>query len=127
MTVKRKYRWLSRSMLWGGVYDAIFGLPILLIPSQTGAFINIACPANPFYVRFCGLFLLILALGYFIAWRNIEGNLGLVRMMIVSRSMGFIFMGGFAIFGALGKTFIALAVGDFLFALLHFIFYVKKV
>jgi len=127
MKTERQYRWLSRSMLWGGIYDLAFGLPILLFPVQVGELLNIACPENPFYVRFCGLFLLILSMGYFIAWRDIHQNLGIVRLMIISRTLGFLFMGGFALLGGMETVFYLLAGADLLFALLHLVFFVRRV
>jgi hypothetical protein len=122
----KKYLWLGRSMLWGGIYDLLFGLPILLIPRQMGAILQIKCPENPIYVRYCGLFLLILAVGYLIAWRDINKNLGIARMMVVSRSLGFIFMLEFSIWGGMGLTFLFLAVGDLVFGLTHMIFLLRK-
>ena len=126
MPKTKKYRWLGRSMLWGGIYDLLFGLPILLIPGQMGVILQIKCPENSFYVRYCGLFLLILAVGYLIAWRDISKNLGIARMMVVSRSLGFIFMLEFSIWGGMGLTFLLLAVGDLVFGLIHFVFLMRK-
>jgi len=127
MKTERQYLWLSRSMLWGSVYDLLFGLPILLFPVQVGGLLNIACPVNLFYVRFCGLFLLILAAGYLIAWRDIQHNLGIVRLMMLSRTLGFFFMGGFALIGGMESIFYLLAGADLLFALLHLVFFVRRV
>lgn len=113
-------------MLWGGIYDLLFGLPILLMPKQMGDILQINCPENLFYVRFCGLFLLILAVGYLLAWRDINKNLGIARMMVVSRSLGLIFMLGFSIWGGMGLTFLLLAVGDLIFAFMHSVFLLRK-
>jgi hypothetical protein len=114
-------------MLWGAIYDLLFGLPILISPGRVGALLHINCPENPFYVRYCALFLLILAVGYLIAWRNIEKNLGIARLMVASRSLGFVFMLGFFIWGGVEVAFLYLAVADLAFAVLHLALLLKKV
>ena len=115
-------RW---SMLIGGIYDAVFALPILFAPDACGRILGIRCPGIPFdfYVRFAALFLLAIALGYFFSLRNLERNRSMVNMMIISRSLGFIFMAGYATLPPPGirmeMAFLYLGLGDLIFALWH--------
>ncbi|RLC45101.1 MAG: hypothetical protein DRH44_00310 [Candidatus Coatesbacteria bacterium] len=121
-----KYRWLRFTMLLGGLYDLIFSIPILFLPEKAGTLLNIKCPENPFYVKFCGLFIFILSIGYFIAYSDIEKGIRIVLMMIISRFLGFVFMIYFALFGGMVNTFIYLALFDLSFSVAHTVLLRKK-
>ena len=112
-------------MLCGGIYDALFSIPILFFPAWCGGIIGIRCPGPPFdyYVKFAALFLLVIAIGYFFSLHNLERNRSMVNMMIISRSLGFIFMAGHATMPPPGlrmeMTYLYLGIGDLIFALWH--------
>lgn len=122
---KNSLKLLWWSMLVGGIYDAVFALPILFFPDACGKILGIRCPGVPFdyYVRFAALFLLIIACGYFFSLRSLERNRSMVNMMIISRSLGFIFMAGYATLPPPGirmeSAWLYMGLGDLIFALWH--------
>lgn len=122
---KSSLKLLYWSMLIGGIYDTIFALPIMIMPEWCGQFIGIRCPASPFdfYVRFAAMFLLILAVGYFFSLHKLERNRSMVNMMIISRSIGFVFMTGYTTLpppnGRMDLPFLFMGLGDLAFVLWH--------
>lgn len=56
-----RWRALSGLMAFGAAYDLVFGISIVLIPSVAARLLGIEIPADPFYLRLNGVFLLILS------------------------------------------------------------------
>lgn len=113
-------------MLSGGIYDAIFGGMLLIAPEFSGQIMSIPCPDDTVYIRFIGVFLFILTFGYIVAWRDIENNMGIVYMMIFSRTSGFLFLFLYAFIGNQPEAFFFLATGDLFWAIVHSVFRIKK-
>jgi hypothetical protein len=122
----QEYRFLRLSMLIGAIYDTIFGIGLLFFTGFSSKILSIPCPDNPFYVKFIGIFLFILSFGYILAWIDIKNSLNIVKMMILSRTLGFVFMFTYTLTGTQPGVFYILAFGDLFFAFVHLIFLVKK-
>ncbi len=106
-------------MAAGSLYDLAFAVVNLIIPALGSAVMSIPMPADEVYLRFIGVFLVILALFYMLPVIHPDRYLGVVSVAIVGRAMGAVFL--FVAVAGFGQPapFIALGLGDLFFSLLH--------
>jgi hypothetical protein len=112
------WRPVGVSMALGAAYDAAFGVAILAFLRPSAAVLRLDVPADPFYVRLNGLFLLMLAAVYAIAARDPARHRAIVWIAIVGRVAGFALFARAGLTGGI-PTFVALGVADLGFALVH--------
>ena len=117
-----EFRILRMTMLVGAIYDLVFGVPILLFPARLAPLINLAMPKEEIYLRLCGVFLIMVAFFYYLAFRDLERYLGNVAVAIVGRGLGAFFFFIFYFFLHYPKTFFLLGLVDLTFAVIHFLF-----
>ena len=112
------WSWTARSMAVGAAYDAAFALAILLFLDPAGALLRIPVPADPLYLRFAALLLLILAAVYVLPAREPRRYQGVVAVAAGGRFLGCLFLAWAHRRGA-PAAFLGLALGDLGFAVLH--------
>jgi hypothetical protein len=112
------WRSLGVSMAFGAAYDAVFGMAIVLFLEPAAALLRLDVPADRFYVRLNGLFLLMLAAVYAAAAREPARYRVVVWTAIVGRAAGFAYFVGAGLSSGV-PTFVALGVADLGFALVH--------
>jgi O-antigen/teichoic acid export membrane protein len=117
-----EFRILRVTMLAGAIYDFIFGVPILVFPAVLAPIINIEMPKEEIYLRLCGVFLIMVAFFYYLAFRDLERYLGNVAVAIIGRGIGACFFFTFYFFLNYPRTFFLLGLGDLTFAVIHFLF-----
>jgi hypothetical protein len=91
----------------------------LAAPGLGSAVLSIPLPAEQIYLRFTGVFLIILALFYMLPVIHPGRYLAVVSVAIVGRAMGALFL--FVAVARFGypPAFALLGAGDLLFALVH--------
>ncbi len=113
---------LRMSLIAGSLYDAAFAIVNLIVPSLGARALGIALPADELYLRFTGVFLIILALFYLLPAIHPGRYLGNVAAAIIGRTLGAIFLFAAVIGWGRPQIFLLLGAGDLLFAILHAIF-----
>ena len=114
-TVPRAWRRLGVSFAVGALWDAAWGLAILLAARPAAEVMGLALPPDPTYLRLNGIFLLMLAGVYALAARDAQRYAGVVPIAIVGRAAGFLAMTVAWAQGA-GGVFLWLAYADLLLA-----------
>ena len=112
------WRGLARSMALGAAYDLAFGVLILFFPARGADWFGLALPADLVYLRLNGVFLLMLAGLYLLPALDPRRYAGIVVVAVAGRFLGFLYLGGAWLAGR-PFTFLALALGDLFFCLLH--------
>ena len=116
------HRRLRVTMAAGSLYDVAFAALTLIAPQWGAWFFDIPLPDQQVYLRFTGVFLLMLALFYMLPVIHPGRYLGNVVVAIVGRAAGGIFMMGAALAFDQARAFLLLGAGDMVFALLHLVF-----
>ena len=113
---------LRVSLIAGSSYDFAFAIVNLIVPSVGARALGIALPQDELYLRFTGVFLIILALFYLLPAIHPGRYLGNVSVAIIGRTLGAIFLFAAVIGWSRPVIFLLLGAGDLLFALLHAVF-----
>lgn len=113
------HRRLRVTMVAGSFYDAAFAVLLLAGPEWGARFFGIPLPAQQLYLRFTGVFLLILAMFYLLPAIHPGRYLGNVVVAIVGRTAGAVFMVTAVAAFDQPRAFMALGLSDLLFAVLH--------
>jgi hypothetical protein len=112
------WSWTARSMAVGAAYDAAFALAILFFLVPAGALLRIPVPADPLYLRFAAVLLLLLAAIYVLPAREPRRYQGVVAVAAGGRFMGCVFLAWAHARGA-PPAFLGLALADLAFAAAH--------
>lgn len=112
-------RLLPLSLGLGALYDALFGLALLAWPAAAAAGLRVPLPGDELYLRFIGVFLMILALMYALPARDPDRYRGVAAVAVVGRLLGCFFLAGAVLLYARPPVFLLLAGADGAFALLH--------
>lgn len=115
---KGPWRGLAQSMALGAAYDLAFGILILLFPGRGADWFGLELPADLVYLRLNGVFLLMLAALYVLPALEPRRYVGVVVVAVAGRFLGFLYLAG-AWLGGRPAAFLALALGDLFFCLLH--------
>lgn len=120
MNVQREaaWRWVGRSMAAGAAYDLLFALAILFAHRQAAGLMGLPLPDDPVYLRFIGVFLLLLAGLYALPAVSPRRYQGVVAVASAGRLAGFFYMAGVWWTGH-PAAFLWLALGDLAFSALH--------
>ena len=119
---ERAHRRLRISLIAGSLYDLTFAVINLAAPGFGAFFFEIPLPEQQVYLRFTGIFLIMLALFYMLPVLHPGQYFGNVVVAILGRGMGAVFLILAAtIYGEPG-AFILLGLGDLVFAALHAVF-----
>ena len=102
----------------GALYDLAFAAAILFFPVPAARLLGLALPADPVYLRLNGVFLVLLAALYLLAFLEPRRYLGVVVVAIGGRILGAVYL-AWVWAGAGPIAFAGLAGGDLFFALLH--------
>lgn len=105
-------------MALGAVYDAVFAVAILFFTAPAAELLRLELPDDPVYLRFNGIFLLMLAAMYLLAAARPQRYRGIVVVAAVGRFAGFIYLGSVWVGGG-AAAFLGLAAADLFFAILH--------
>lgn len=113
------HRQLRISLVAGSLYDAAFAVVNLLAPAACARLLGIALPEDEIYLRFTGVFLIILALFYMLPAIHPGRYLGNVTVAIIGRTLGAIFLFAAVMGWGRPSSFVLLGAGDLFFAALH--------
>jgi hypothetical protein len=119
MTDTAAHKRLRTSMIAGSLYDALFAIVNLIVPGIGARVLGLTLPEDEVYLRFTGVFLIILALFYLLPAIHPGRYLGNVAVAIIGRTLGAIFLFAAVIGWGRPPVFLLLGAGDLLFALLH--------
>ena len=112
------WRRLAQSMALGAAYDLVFGMLILFFPARGADWLGLELPADLVYLRLNGIFLLMLAAFYLLPALDPRRYSGVVLVAVAGRFLGFLYLAG-AWSAGRPAAFLALALGDLFFCLLH--------
>ena len=113
-----RWRDVARSMALAVVYDAVFAVAILFFTAPASRLLRLALPDDLVYLRFNGVFLLMLAGMYALPAMRPRRYQGIVGVAVVGRFAGFVYLGG-VWYGGGAATFLGLALADLFFSVLH--------
>jgi hypothetical protein len=122
MSRAAEHRGLRVSLVAGSLYDAVFAIVNMIAPGLGSSLLGIPLPQEQFYLRFTGVFLLMLAMFYMLPVIHPGRYLGNVVVAIIGRSAGAVFLFVAAIAFGYPSSFMILGAGDLLFAILHAVF-----
>ena len=100
------------------VYDFVFAIAILFFTVPAARLLRLALPDDLVYMRFNGVFLLMLAGMYALAAMDPRRYRGIVSVAVIGRLAGFVYLGG-VWYGGGVATFLGLALADLFFSALH--------
>ncbi len=123
-TTDPRWRLVARSMALAAVYDLVFATAILFFTGPSARLLHLALPENPVYLRFNGVFLLMLAGMYVLPAMQPRRYRGIVSVAVLGRLAGFVYLGG-VWYGGGPAMFLGLAVADLFFSALHAILLVR--
>lgn len=103
----------------GAAYDFAVGLSIVAALEQLSRVLPIPFPSEPFYARMQGVLLMGLGVFYAFAAHDLERNLRNVAGAIAVRTAGGLYLGIYALTGAIAPFFLAFAAADLAFAAWH--------
>ncbi|MFQ5701104.1 MAG: hypothetical protein ACE5HU_04600 [Acidobacteriota bacterium] len=112
-------RWLSVSLFAGSGYDVLFAIINLLVPRWGSRILGIPMPSQEVYLRFTGVFLIVLALFYALPALHPGRYLGNVVVAILGRTAGAVFLCTATLIFDQPRAFLLLGAGDLIFAVLH--------
>ena len=112
------WRGLALSMALGAAYDLAFAILILFFPARGAEWFGLRLPPDLVYLRLNGVFLLLLAALYTLPALDPRRYAGVVVVAAAGRFLGFLYLGGVWLADR-PAVFLALALGDLFFALLH--------
>ncbi len=111
-------------MALAAVYDLVFATAILFFTAPAARALGLALPDNPVYLRFNGVFLLMLAGMYVLPAMHPRRYRGIVSVAVIGRFAGFVYLGG-VWYGGGAATFLGLALADLFFSVLHGVLLVR--
>ncbi|NIL99707.1 MAG: hypothetical protein GTN89_01825 [Acidobacteria bacterium] len=111
-------------MLLAAVYDALFAVAILFFPAPSAGLLRLELPDDLVYLRFNGVFLLMLAAMYLLAAADPRRYRGIVIVAVLGRFAGFVYLGT-VWFGGGSATFLGLALADLFFSILHAVLWLR--
>lgn len=117
---------LSTSMAFGSIYDAVLGLSIVFALEPMSRILPIPFPAEPFYARMQGIFLIGLAVFYALPALDLERHLRVVAGAIFLRLLGGAYVIGYAATGEISPFFHAFGAADLAFGLWHWLLLRKE-
>ena len=123
-TKDSRWTWVARSMALAAVYDLVFAVAILFVTEPAVRLLRLNLPDDLVYIRFNGVFLLMLAGMYALPAVQPRRYRGIVTVAAIGRFLGFVFLGRVWLSGA-ATTFAALALADLFFSLLHGVLLVR--
>ena len=118
MTQERAWQRVGWTMMAGAIYDFVFAVAILFFTAPSAALLRLDLPEDTTYLRFNGVFLLMLTGMYLFAAHAPRRYKGVVAVAIVGRLIGFIYLGSVWFEGRV-TTFLLLAFADLAFSLVH--------
>ena len=113
-----RWRHVARSMALAAVYDFVFAVAILFFTAPASRLLGLALPDDLVYLRFNGVFLLMLAGMYVLPARHPRRYRGIVSVAVIGRFAGFVYLGGGWYAGG-AEAFLGLALADLFFSALH--------
>ncbi len=119
---ERAHRRMRISLVAGSLYDIVFACINLVAPGPGSRLLGIPLPAEQVYLRFTGIFLIILALFYLLPAIHPGRYLGNVVVAIIGRTAGAAFLIAAALAFGQPRAFLLLGAGDLVFAFLHLLF-----
>ena len=119
-----RWTWVARSMALAAVYDLVFAIAILFATAPSARLLRLSLPDDLVYLRFNGVFLLMLAGMYLLAAFQPRRYRGIVTVAIIGRFLGFLYLGGVWLTGGVA-TFAGLALADLFFSVLHGVLLVR--
>lgn len=119
-----RWRHVARSMALAAVYDLVFAIAILFSTGFAARLLGLALPDDLVYLRFNGVFLLMLAGMYSLPARHPRRYRGIVSIAAIGRFAGFIYLGG-VWYGGGAAVFLGLALADLFFSALHAVLMVR--
>lgn len=117
-TTDPRWTWVARSMLLAAAYDFAFAVAILFATAPAARLLGLDLPDDPVYLRFNGVFLLMLGGMYLLPAFRPQRYRGIVSIAVIGRFIGFVYLGRVWSSGG-PRAFAALALADLSFALLH--------
>jgi hypothetical protein len=105
-------------MALAAVYDLVFAIAILFLTGPAARLLRLSLPDDPVYLRFNGVFLLMLAGMYALAASQPRRYRGIVSVAVIGRFAGFVYLAGVWFAGA-PATFLGLALADLMFSVWH--------
>jgi len=119
-------RWkrVAQSMLLASVYDFAFALAILFFTAPAAGLLKLELPDDLVYLRFNGVFLLMLGGMYLLPAFQPRRYRGVVTIAAIGRFAGFVYLGWVWAAGG-APTFAALALADLFFSVLHAVLLVR--
>ena len=79
------WRWVGRSMLWAAIYDFLFAISILFFTAPAAALLRLELPEDLVYLRFNGIFLLMLGGMYLLPTWQPKRYRGVVAIAVIGR------------------------------------------
>ncbi len=95
-----------------------------LITAPAARLLRLPLPDDLVYMRFNGVFLLMLAGAYVLPALHPRRYRGIVSVAVIGRFAGFVYLGGVWYAGA-PATFLGLAIGDLFFSVLHAVLLIR--
>lgn len=112
--------WLRISLAAGAVYDALFGLILLVMPHQLSEILGVPLPEEGFYLWLIALLLGLLAGFYLLPVYDPVAYVGNILLAILGRAAGAVVLALAALVGGEGLHGLYLAaLAEALFALAH--------
>ena len=89
-----RWRHVARSMALAALYDFAFAVAILFFTAPASRLLGLALPDDLVYLRFNGVFLLMLAGMYALPAMHPRRYRGVVSVAVIGRFAGFVYLGG---------------------------------
>ena len=117
---------IRSALLIGAIYDGLLGLVFLLAARPVMEALGVPMPDNPIYLQLAAGLIAIMGLLQFYAWRDLERNADIIRVLIAFKGF-FVLLAGWSYFnGNLpSPVFGVFALIDIAF-LIAFLFYLGK-
>ena len=123
-TTEARWSWVARSMALAAAYDLSFAVAILFFTAPAARLLRLALPDDLVYLRFNGVFLLMLAGMYVLPALQPQRYRGIVSVAVIGRFLGFVYLGWVAWSGG-APTFWGLALTDLFFSILHAVLLIR--
>ncbi len=119
-----RWSWVARSMGLAAVYDFAFAVAILFFTAPASRLLRLELPDDLVYLRFNGVFLLMLGGMYLLPAFQPRRYRGVVTVAVIGRFLGFLYLGQVWLGGG-APTFVGLALADLFFSVLHGVLLVR--
>lgn len=123
-TTDLRWRLVAHSMALAVVYDFVFAIAILFFTAPAARLLRLSLPDDLVYLRFNGVFLLMLAGMYVLPAMQPRRYRGIVSVAVIGRFAGFVYLGG-VWYGGGAASFLGLALADLFFSVLHAVLLVR--